>query len=519
MGMERDYIFGAFIIENLTTAMYSDSKVIYREYIQNACDQIDKAVALDILKNGEGIIEIWIDSDKRKITIEDNATGIEATKFRSTLGNVADSDKKIGKDKGFRGIGRLCGLAYCNQLVFTSTYKGENTISIMRCDAAKMREMISEHAAGKKHTANEVLQTINEFETITSDDITDAHYFKVELLGINDENRDLLDEQLIKDYLSFVAPVPYQNSFIFRSEIYNHAKNIGQRMDEYKVKLEGGELFKQYKTHVKTRQGQDDVFGVDFKEFSDQDDNLLMWLWYGKTRVPGQMTEKDNPMRCLRLRKDNIQIGDEDTLKHLFNEERFNGYFIGEVFAVSKNLIPDGRRNYFNENQTRLTFENSLRMFFKNTLAPLCRVGSDLNAAYRKIDALCQKREEFVEKEQRGDFVDELQRQTELEKVEVAKQTATEAREKIERLKTSGDDNVVEIINRIETERTDKTDTVLLPEDKYDDQTKPKHRSDRLARLSRNERKLVSRIYGIIFRSTDSVTAETIVKNIEEELK
>ena len=40
----HEYIFGANIIENLTTGMYQDSKVIYREYIQNACDQIDKAV-------------------------------------------------------------------------------------------------------------------------------------------------------------------------------------------------------------------------------------------------------------------------------------------------------------------------------------------------------------------------------------------------------------------------------------------------------------------------------------------
>ena len=34
---------GKNILENLTTGMYYDSKVIYREYIQNACDQIDKA--------------------------------------------------------------------------------------------------------------------------------------------------------------------------------------------------------------------------------------------------------------------------------------------------------------------------------------------------------------------------------------------------------------------------------------------------------------------------------------------
>ena len=37
-------------------------------------------------------------------------------------------------------------------------------------------------------------------------------------------------------------------------------------------------------------------------------------------------------MRCIRLRKENIQIGDEDTIgyaKGYFKEPRGNGYFIG----------------------------------------------------------------------------------------------------------------------------------------------------------------------------------------------
>ena len=68
-----NYIFGANILENLTTGMYQDSKVIYREYIQNACDQIDKAVNDRILKQGEGTIDIWPDRDLRTIVIEDNS--------------------------------------------------------------------------------------------------------------------------------------------------------------------------------------------------------------------------------------------------------------------------------------------------------------------------------------------------------------------------------------------------------------------------------------------------------------
>ena len=210
-----DYVFGANILENLTTGMYQDSKVIYREYIQNSCDQIDKAVKDGILKPGEGTIKIWLDHDQRTIIIEDNATGIPAASFQRTLGNIADSDKKIGEDKGFRGIGRLCGLAYCKELVFKSSARGEDTVSIMVCDAKKMRGLIEENVRGKKHTANEVLHAINRFEQKKTDDL-DSHFFRVKLIDINRENTDLLDFQQVKDYLSFVAPVPYQNSFYYR---------------------------------------------------------------------------------------------------------------------------------------------------------------------------------------------------------------------------------------------------------------------------------------------------------------
>ncbi|HVI39709.1 MAG TPA: ATP-binding protein, partial [Anaerovoracaceae bacterium] len=142
-----EYTFGANILENLTTGMYQDSKVIYREYIQNACDQIDKAERLGILKPrnpnskypdlGQGTVNIWLKPERRYIVIEDNATGIKAADFERILGNIADSDKIMGIDKGFRGIGRLCGLAYCKQLIFTSRWAGEDIVSIMSCDALK----------------------------------------------------------------------------------------------------------------------------------------------------------------------------------------------------------------------------------------------------------------------------------------------------------------------------------------------------------------------------------------------
>lgn len=144
---------GKNILDNLTTGMYSDSKVIYREYIQNSCDQIDLAIKLGVILSDEGEIEISTDSKERYISIKDNATGVKKNDFVENVGDIANSNKEIGKNKGFRGIGRLCGLAYCKTLKFSTSYQGENVKSIMTCDAQKMRNMLVDN---KKYTLDEI---------------------------------------------------------------------------------------------------------------------------------------------------------------------------------------------------------------------------------------------------------------------------------------------------------------------------------------------------------------------------
>lgn len=518
----REYVFGANILENLTTGMYQDSKVIYREYIQNACDQIDKAVKDGVLRSGEGKIEIWLDYEKRMIIIEDNATGITASEFEKTLGNIADSDKKIGEDKGFRGIGRLCGLAYCKQLVFTSSAKGENIISVMTCDAAKMRKLISQNALGLKHTASDVLHSINQFEKKKTNDL-DSHFFKVELIGINDENTDLLDFQQVKDYLSFVAPVPYKNTFIYRPEVYNHAKNLGIRLDEYTIKLDGEQIFKNYTTVLKEPNGSkyDDIFGVEFKDFYDDDGNLFAWMWVGLSQFR-KAIPKNNQMRGLRLRKENIQIGGEDALQKLFKQDRGNSYFVGEVFAISRDLIPNSQRDYFNENNTRLYFESKLRRYFDEELHKIYYDGSAINSAYKKIETYEQKQIDFHAKEEKGIFVDDGHRQDEYDKVLEAKKEAENAQSRIQKIKDNANGRLMgKVIDRIEKEHSPKsaiTKSSEEPSEPVEDFRTPR-RTDKLSAYNKNEKKLISKIYSIIYRATDNVTAEKIIQKIEDELQ
>ena len=95
---------GKNVIENLTTAMYENAYTVYREYIQNSADSIDKAIAAGIVNEKDAIIDINIEYNKRRITINDNAMGIPAEMFVKKLTDIADSQKDRTKEKGFRGI-------------------------------------------------------------------------------------------------------------------------------------------------------------------------------------------------------------------------------------------------------------------------------------------------------------------------------------------------------------------------------------------------------------------------------
>ena len=513
---------GKNILDNLTTGMYSDSKVIYREYIQNACDQIDKAIKYGLLQKNEGLVDIYIDRKKRYISITDNATGVKEDSFVSDLGDIANSNKQRGEDKGFRGIGRLCGLAYCKTLKFCTSYFGETVKSVMVCNAKKMREMLAED---KKYTLDEIWSEIVSFETYPEE--PSKHYFEVELIDINKENTELLDDSKVRDYLHFVAPVPYKNTFIFRNEIYKYADNIGYHIDEYSIKVNGADIYKEYTTRLKEPAGNsvknyDEISKLAFRDFRDKSGNLLAWMWIGLSRFEKQIP-KCNQMRGLRLRSANIQIGGDDALKDLFKEQRGNYYFVGEVFAVSKLLIPNSQRDYFNENETRVEFEDALRAYFYSELHKLYYDANKMKNAYKKQEAYVAQVEEFEKKSQTGGFIDDTERQRMQFDIEKARKGADEARKQLEKYNNlTADSPLAEIHKSIEQKynvdnlvtRAQETD---LPADT--EEKKKGYITSGMSKLSRSERKLVSRILSVITDIAPKDIAEKIIELIKEELK
>ncbi len=511
---------GKNILDNLTTGMYSDSKVIFREYIQNACDQIDLATSIELLGKNEGCIDIFLDPAKRYISIRDNATGVKSSVFIEDVGDIANSNKRIGENKGFRGIGRLCGLAYCKVLTFTTSYKGEPIKSIMTCDAQKMRAMLAEN---KKYTLDEIWDAIVSYST--EKEAADKHYFEVEMFEINRENTDLLDDAKVREYLSFVAPVPYRNTFILRSQIYSHADSIGYKIDEYCVRVNGCQIFKDYTTNLKEISGNstktyDDIFRIECKDFRNDKGELIAWMWIGLSRFEKQIP-KVNLMRGLRLRSANIQIGSDAALTGLFKEPRGNYYFVGEVFAVDSQLVPNSQRDYFNENESRVEFENALRVYFFDVLHKLYYEANRVKNDYRRQEEYIERVEEFSRKRETGFVDDEEQRRLQVE-LEKARSEAEEARKRLERTSTTDESSpITDVRTRIGTKfdatRLQKTVSETPPPPSSEGK-KRTYVTDGMSKLSRNERKLVSKILTIINSVAPPDIATQIIEKIKEEM-
>lgn len=231
---------GKDVIESLTLGMYEDCRFIYREYIQNAADAVDKAIDCALLKKGEEAIHVRIDKDKRSISVQDNATGIPQDKVMAILRNIAHSTKKRGEDKGFRGIGRLGGLGYCSKLIFETSYYGEPVKSIMTWDADLLKSIINDRENREEATA--VLSEVTKVEI--KEEKNDAHYFNVIMEDVSSE--ELLDVESVYDYLSMVAPVDISSSFIFRQKINEFKKENRLTVDTYNIFVNNDQIYKPY---------------------------------------------------------------------------------------------------------------------------------------------------------------------------------------------------------------------------------------------------------------------------------
>src|SRR2546421_5706590 len=162
-------VIGKDILELLSTSMYVDPMTIYREYVQNAADSIDEARDQGMHGPTEsGRVDISIDQTARSVRIRDNGTGVPWPQFAARLSNLGASRKRGTAARGFRGVGRLAGLGYCQELIFRSRVDGEKRVSELTWDCRGLRAAL--RSAEKDSGIGALVQSIVSASRFESDE-------------------------------------------------------------------------------------------------------------------------------------------------------------------------------------------------------------------------------------------------------------------------------------------------------------------------------------------------------------
>ena len=344
---------GKYTLESLTTGMYSDPKIVYREYIQNSVDSLETAVANNLLEPQGMRIDIVINAEDSIISIRDNGMGIPCAEAKETLMNVGNSKKRHSNNRGFRGIGRLGGMSYCDTLVFTTSAENEPQKTIVSFDCKKLRNLL---IPGQYEDLT-LSAVLSEITTVNVEpEKAEKHYFLVEMKDVSSFS-DLLDIDTAKSYISQVAPLPYQSRhFIYSSQLHSFLNEHGYSVEEFPIFVGANEfdlepLYKPNRSRFHSDRNKMKVDEIHKMVYFDVtiDDELYALGWYGDCNWYGSLSEHE--ISGFRVRKGNILIGDNKTLNSIFREARFNGWTQGELFILTDKLIPNARRDDFEQNQ------------------------------------------------------------------------------------------------------------------------------------------------------------------------
>jgi len=357
MKTKSQFKAGMFLLETLTSGMYNDPLAIYREYIQNAVDSID---ALESSFMDGVVVEIDLDPFNKSIRIFDNGSGVSTKKAEKVLSSIGSSEKMGSSQRGFRGIGRLGGIAFSEVATFRTKVNGEKFESIQKWDCIKLKELLTnpDHA---KMSLEEVFGQVAQYKKVKSKLVERDSYFEVLLEGVQSFRNHIFDLHKIKKYISEVAPVPFDPNFSFGEKVTEHLQQNLSSYKEYKVMVNGEQVYKPYQdTLAITSKGRlDEVSSVRFFNI-ENNGRLLATGWHGLRRDLLGAIRKGSGVAGIRVRAGNILIGDSHYLDHCFRENRFNSYVLGEIHINSSKLIPNSRRDDFVDNHEKGILFNTI---------------------------------------------------------------------------------------------------------------------------------------------------------------
>ena len=382
--MAQSPVLGGELLRLVTAGMYDNPLVLYREYVQNAAD------AIAAQHSSGASVRITIDPLQSSITVLDNGTGLAPDEAVHRLIDLGRSPKDPSVDRGFRGIGRLAGLAFADQLHFTTRSSAGIPPTRVSWDARALRQLDLPRVDAKT--------AIRECTTATQ--VTEGEwperFFQVMIERVNRHAAStLLNQEAVRSYLSEVCPVPMATRFPFADEvrafICDHTDYFALdiRLNDAQVPIERPFLdtiplsdrfaapFEDLDTHVIPRPDADHPAAL---------------VWLAHTPYTGSIPSRLG-VRGLRARVGNMQIGTDRIFEHLFQEPRFNGWCVGEVHILDSRIVPNGRRDYFEPGPHLRNIENQLGAI-AYAISAKCRRASSQRNKLRNVEAAIRRLEQ-----------------------------------------------------------------------------------------------------------------------------
>ena len=369
-------ILGGELLRLVTAGMYDNPLVLYREYVQNAAD------AIAAQGSSAGSVRITIDPLNSRITIRDDGTGLSSGEAVRRLIDVGRSPKDRSIDRGFRGIGRLSGLAFAEELHFTTRTCGYSPPTRVSWNARALREL--DLAAVDAETAVQECATTSQIAC----DEWPERFFQVTIDRISRHAAStLLNEEAVRSYLAEVCPAPLAASFPLSTEV---GKLLKRHSDHLVLDIRINDDPRRVERPFRDAIPLTDSFHAPFENLEtrviprvDGEDPAAV-LWLVHTPYSGSIPRRLG-IRGLRARIGNMQIGTDRIFEHLFQEPRFNGWCVGEFHILDRRIVPNGRRDYFEAGPHLRNLENHIGAIAQE-VSSRCRRASSQRNKLRNVD-------------------------------------------------------------------------------------------------------------------------------------
>ena len=375
--MSDNPIVGGDILRLVTSGMYDNPLVLYREYLQNSADAIASH------GKGGGTVNIDIDPVNSLVTIMDDGTGISPTEAVRRLIPLGASTKNPAVDRGLRGIGRLSSLAFAEIVHFTTRTRGSESVTRVSWNNRALHGL--DIASVDADTAIKACTTVR---SIADDDWPDR-FFHVTVERVSRHAAStLLNQDAVRGYISEVCPVPMASSFPLAYEIRDFlATQTDYLILDVHVNGDPTPVQRPFGPAIPIT----DYYAAVFERLETRivpsldGDGPAAVLWLAHTPYAGSISRRLG-IRGLRARAGNIQIGSEDIFGHLFHETRFNGWCVGEIHIVDSRIVPNGRRDYFEPGPHLRNLENHIGAI-AHDISLRCRGASSQRNRLRTVEA------------------------------------------------------------------------------------------------------------------------------------